>query len=605
LSIRRLLLAACASLAMSSAPALAAPHNVIIFVADGLRSKIVTSETAPALAQLRAEGVDFANSHSLYPNVTTPNASAIATGHSLGDTGDFGNTLFVGDPLPAPFGTPFAAVEDDVVLGLLNDRFGGNFLGHKSLLQAAAEKGYATASIGKLGPVGIQDVTARDGKGTIIIDDATGNVAGEGIVLSPEIKAAIAAAGLPTSAPDRGLNTYGGAYNMPGVQVANVEQETWFADVATKVLMPRFKAQGKPFVIVFWSRDPDGTQHNQGDSLNSLKPGINGPTTMKSIRNASDMLQKLRDALKAQGLDADTDIVVTADHGFATLSRDVPQSASARFAYPDVKPGFMPPGFLAIDLALGLKLPLRDATGFEIVLKEGFHPKGGSLLGADPAHADVVVASNGGSDLIYFRGKDRAATARRVADLVTALPYTGGLFVADDLAPIPGALPLSAVGLTGDARTPRPDMVVSFRSFSTDCAEPEICAVEIADSEQQHGQGVHGSFGRHNTHNFMAATGPDFKKGFVDAAPVSNADLAPTLAHILGLDLGAGGNLGRVAAEALAAGGAATPAVTPINLSSQPTAAGFRTVLKGQEAAGERYFDAAGMPGRVVGLDAN
>jgi len=29
-------------------------------------------------------------------------------------------------------------------------------------------------------------------------------------------------------------------------------------------------------VLVFWSRDPDGTQHNQGDSLNQLVPGING-----------------------------------------------------------------------------------------------------------------------------------------------------------------------------------------------------------------------------------------------------------------------------------------------------------------------------------------
>jgi hypothetical protein len=35
----------------------------------------------------------------------------------------------------------------------------------------------------------------------------------------------------------------------------------------------------KLFVVVFWSRDPDGTQHNQGDSLSQLSPGINGPTS--------------------------------------------------------------------------------------------------------------------------------------------------------------------------------------------------------------------------------------------------------------------------------------------------------------------------------------
>ena len=89
--------AALAASLMLLAPHAASARNVIIFVADGLRSHSVTPENAPALAAVRAEGVDFANSHSLYPTVTTPNSSAIATGHLLGDTGDFGNTIFTGD----------------------------------------------------------------------------------------------------------------------------------------------------------------------------------------------------------------------------------------------------------------------------------------------------------------------------------------------------------------------------------------------------------------------------------------------------------------------------------------------------------------------------
>ncbi len=51
--------------------ATAAPHNVVIFVADGLRYDSVTSETAPALYAVKKHGVDFANSHSLYPTITT------------------------------------------------------------------------------------------------------------------------------------------------------------------------------------------------------------------------------------------------------------------------------------------------------------------------------------------------------------------------------------------------------------------------------------------------------------------------------------------------------------------------------------------------------
>ena len=166
------------------APATAAPRNVIIFVADGLRSHSVTPETAPALAAVRSQGVDFQNSHSLFPTVTTANASAIATGHLLADTGDFGNTIFVGDAFPAPYGSSLAALEDDVMLGLMNARFGGNYLGEVSLLQAARAKGYATAVIGKQGPTAIQDVTARDGAATLIIDDTTG-LRDEGLPLAP------------------------------------------------------------------------------------------------------------------------------------------------------------------------------------------------------------------------------------------------------------------------------------------------------------------------------------------------------------------------------------------------------------------------------------
>jgi hypothetical protein len=144
--------------------------------------------------------------------------------------------------------------------------------------------------------------------------------------------------------------------------------------------------------------------------------------------------------------------------------------------------------------------------------------------------------------------------------------------------------------------------VLSFKSWSTGCADPEMCGVEIADSSQQHGQGIHGSFGRQDTHNFMAAIGPDFKSGFIDPAPVSNADWANNLAHVLGLELNPRGHLvGRVMREALADGGA-VPESRAVTVRSTPAANGFITVLNTQEAAGETYFDAAGMPGRTLGL---
>ena len=585
-------------------PVSAAPRNVIIFVADGLRSHSVTPEVAPALAAVRRDGVDFANSHSLFPTVTTANGSAIATGHLLADTGDFANTLFAGPPaFAAPYDSMFSDFEDDAMLGLMNQRFGGNYLGETSLLQAARTKGYATAAIGKEGPVGVQDVTARDGTGTIILDSAYAGEGKEGgIALPPQIAAAIKAAGLAPTPPRRGPEFSSGNVKTPGTLHANVAQQDWFVAVATKVLMPRFKAEGKPFVMVFWSLDPDGTQHGQGDSLNSLAPGINGPTSKAAIRNASNDLQALRDALKAQGLEGDTDIVVTADHGFSTKSLESPGSYAASLAFPGVKPGFLPRGFLPIDLAKALKMPLFSPRGVAIHPEAGEYPRGSALLGADPAHPSIAVAPNGGASLLYLPGPDAKTLAPKVVQALTAQGYVSAIFVNDALGEIPGALPMSRINLIGSARTPQPSIVVSFKSFSTGCADPEMCGVEIADSGLQQGQGIHGSFGRQDTHNFMAAIGPDFKKGFVDTAPVSNADWANTVAQLLGLELSNRGHArGRVMTEALAKGGPA-PAVKAVTLRSKPAANGFVTVLNAQVAGGESYLDAAGMPGRTLGL---
>ena len=69
---------------------------MIIFVADAMRHGSVNAEDTPALWKVRTEGVHFENSHSLFPTFTTANASAIATGHAFGDTGDYSNVLWPG-----------------------------------------------------------------------------------------------------------------------------------------------------------------------------------------------------------------------------------------------------------------------------------------------------------------------------------------------------------------------------------------------------------------------------------------------------------------------------------------------------------------------------
>jgi arylsulfatase A-like enzyme len=334
-----------------------------------------------------------------------------------------------------------------------------------------------------------------------------------------------------------------------------------------------------------------------------LTPGINGPTSAAGIRNADDNLKQLQDALRELGLADDTNIVVAADHGFSTISKQSATSPAAKADYPDAPKGFLPSGFLAIDIAQGLGLPLFDPDNNNARrADERATPRGNGLIGADPNQPDVVVAANGGSDLIYVPGKDRALV-QRVVDLLLAQDYVSGLFVDDDLGAFAGTLPLSAINLKGPARTPRPAIAVNFRSYATGCDEPVLCTAEVADAGLQQGQGMHGSFSRADTMNFMAAIGPDFKRGFVDEAPVSNADMGQTLARLLALKIPfKGGLMGRVVEEALPGG--AIPTVTASALRSSASAAGLQTVVEYQQVGTTRYFDAAGFPGRTVGLKA-
>jgi hypothetical protein len=244
-------------------------------------------------------------------------------------------------------------------------------------------------------------------------------------------------------------------------------------------------------------------------------------------------------------------------------------------------------------------------------LDPGEHPsRGDGIVGTDPNQPAAVVAANGGSDLLWFPEPSARAHAKAVFDQLIQQPYVSGIFVNDALMDqgnaqdFAGALRTSDVSLLGSSHVPPPSMVVNFRSYPIKgCTFGALlCTAEIADTNLVAGQGMHGSFSRAETRNFMAAIGPDFKARFADPAPISNADITPTLAHILGLALPKKGELeGRVIAEALKGGGK-PPMVSHKVLKSQPGLGGLQTMVEMQLVGRSRYFDAAGFAGRTVGL---
>ena len=624
-------------------------HNVIIFVADGLRRDSVNEKDTPALWRVRKSGIDFSNSHSVYPTFTTANASAIATGHGLGDTGDYSNTLYPGmwltkpEALTAP-GTIVPFLEADDILADMNGTFGGNYLGERPLLSVAREKGFNVAAVGKLGPTAIQlnDLLSWDSfgalssGGAIVIDDSTGQE--NGFPLPAAVQGAIEKAGLPTQAPVRSNgfsessqwnNGFTGDAVAPGTIAANYVQEQWFSDVTTKVLLPSFAAENKPFLLLFWSRDPDGTQHNHGDSLQQLSPGINGESVRRGLQNADSCLARLLAWLDANPrIKATTDVIVTSDHGFATISRREIAADGTQTSEPSslldyelsgkekAEPkGTLPNGFLAVDLAIRTHMRMYDpavrASAGPSVYAElavggerSQHPSTGSaLLGEtvraiDGSDAKLIVAGNGGSDLLYVPSGDRELV-HSVVEILSQLDYVSGIFVEDRFCSTPaqcgGALRLSDIGLVGSSKVPRPAIVVTFKEFYRFPGNL-LSGVQVADTALQEGQGNHGGFGRDQTLNNMAALGPDFRSG-VDSLPMGNIDIAPTVAKILGFSMPANGTVrGRVLQEALTAG--SDMSAHPVQvLRSELASNGLRTLMEYQEYGGVRYLDRACLVG--------
>ena len=447
-------------------------RNLIIFVADAMRHGSIAADVTPALWSVRTNGVHFENSHSAFPTFTTANASLIATGHAIGDTGDFSNVFSAGF---ATFdtgnfglvpGTPVPFVENDRILADLADHYGGNYLGEATLLGTARDQGYHTAAVGKLGPTAIQDIdslalTDRAFSlipAGIIVDDSTGSSAGP--PLPPALVQRLRREGLPGESPTRSNgygatspynNGYAGDRLRAGTLAANTVQQQWLVDVTTRAILPMFaETPGTPFALVYWSRDPDGSQHNHGDGLNALAPGVNGPTSRRGAENADANLRQILAWLDANpAIKANTDIFVTSDHGVATISRREidrtgrpTKSEAAQHDYVDATgkvdtaKGFLPVGFLAIDLASGLKTNLFDADQRaegsrqfrRVAIDPGAatweHPVAGNgLIGTDITSADgsdarVMVAANGGSDLVYVPSGD---ARHRPADRSSAL----------------------------------------------------------------------------------------------------------------------------------------------------------------------------------------
>ena len=358
--------------------------------------------------------------------------------------------------------------------------------------------------------------------------------------------------------------------------VADEQRDLYFARLAVEDALPAAKAAadaGRPALVVFWQHNPDLTQHIAG--LGTLP-------AMEALSLCDNNLMRVRAAIDALGIADKTDLIVVSDHGFATIKFRVVLSAML--------------------VAAGIKKS-NDST-------------------------DVVVVPNGGADLVYLSPTEFAtpeakrAVLQKIVNFAEAQEWCGPIFSRDPAAApdeptrrgrrsrrapkpylgwIDGTFSQRVVGLYNAARSP--DLVISFREEPDadnknltgpnnpafligqvgQVATPNKSAALIhpvkgvvyADTGTSQtfttGMGMHGAAGEREIHNFCAAAGPDFRRGFVDFNPTANTDVTPTITQILGTmpNIGPGGvtPAGRAMTEALtvgrqSAGGSRTQTMT-------------------------------------------
>jgi len=498
------------------------------------------------------------------------NSASFATGGFPGTTGYYGNVVWQpgaegkdSAAKPVDFRQPVFS-EDYAILDGLSRHLEGKLLLAPTLFEAAQKAGMQTFALGKNGAAYLQDAK----RGGMLLDEKTVLP----LWLAKELQ------GLGVALPATAPNAY-----RPGdlVLSATNGNPTEFkppqrlkdgvSSDPTDASGSRFKAgleymvsaylnhvlpRKQPRLSVLWLRDPDSTQHSYG---------IGTRNWQDALRSTDALLGRIADRLKELGLERTTDLIVVSDHGHSNVSGPLdlfPLRAVRDGAAAAVDPDghsvsglvrladlLRRAGFIAFDgigctwvpLAAGIKAdgapvypPLTDADGTVC-------GKAGQNYQAPPMKVPVelppgalVVAVNGGSDYIYVPDHD-PALLRKTLRFLQGRSEVGAIFVDDRYGRIAGTLPLGTIR-AGNAQR-NPDILLSY-DYDEEAIVNGVRGTEYAGMLQGNTyRGMHGSFSPNDVHNVLIASGPDFRRGFKDPLPSGNVDVAPTVAHILGLPL--------------------------------------------------------------------
>ena len=293
----------------------------------------------------------------------------------------------------------------------------------------------------------------------------------------------------------------------------------------------------RPDVVIDWLTEPDHTQHMTGVGSDSSREGL---------RHDDREVAAVLATVDALGLTPRTSVLLVSDHGFTSNTGGI-----------DVAGALVEAGLKAA----------ADST-------------------------DVILASSGQAVGLHVEGRDGERIAR-IARFLQSRDWGGVLFTAarapgDPLGTAPGTFALELIHLHHRERGP--DLVLTFPWTS----EPNQFGVSGSDLANVAGAANplasdHGSMSPWNVRNTFVAWGAGFKRRAAVRTPVGNADVAPTVLTLLGLD-GADDLDGRVLTEALATG--PDPEQIAVERWVHRTEAeGYRAAIQLSAVAGRRYVD--------------
>jgi arylsulfatase A-like enzyme len=564
----------------------ATQSRVILFVWDGLRPDGVTPEDTPNLAALASAGVTFADHHATYPTFTMMNAASLATGCFPGKNGFYGNTCYepgatgkdaAGNPVD--FRQP-QFTEDYAILRDLDQYHDRKLLLVDTLVETAGRAGLATAVIGKSGPVFLQDRhtcgVVFDEK-TLFTLDLARKLLAEKVPLPATTPFAYdpGAIELP---PDNGDPTAGAPRRMlPDKATPDPTDASGSPSNADNQYLVRVSLDhllfgpSPPRLTLIWLRTPDSTEHAYGPGTANYRDGL---------RAQDALLGQIVTRLAALDLLATTDLLVVSDHGHSTVCGDPRLFPLLPIGDPTTR--YSVSGDVRLADLLAREADTKGDKKFEAFdggaeifcpVLSGIKADGspvyptlyddakGTVTGQPhkkyttppyrlpqqlPPHA-LVIAANGGSDYIYVPDHD-PQTVRDAVRFLQSREEIGAIFVSDRYGAVAGTLPMSTVNVENAAGR-NPDIILSYE-YDADAVVSGANGIEY--ESMANNRGMHGSFSPVDVHNTLIAYGPHWKRGFADPLPTGNVDVAPTIAHILGLTLPDA--QGRVLDEALTGG---------------------------------------------------